>query len=192
MPASTQSKGVRGYGVEIEDSSSGLEASNLTLSVQHNITCGTETWPALSYSASLRWDAGGDAELRGSSPFSAGVSTSAARRFGDSFYTYLALGYNWHGSDESRGLPLADEQWSGLAAVEWRYAANRSWVLQYLVSEGVAADREPFDDPSNEIDLGWKWEYRPGTVLELGLIENIVEVDNSPDFGLHFGLRHRF
>ena len=32
----------------------------------------------------------------------------------------------------------------------------------------------------------------PGTVLEIGLIENMINVDNSPDFGLHFGIRHRF
>ena len=60
------------------------------------------------------------------------------------------------------------------------------------MSEGAAAERDPFDDPTNEIDIGWKWEFTRGTVLEPGLIENIVEVDNSPDFGLHFGLRHRF
>lgn len=179
-------------GVEIEDRSSGSEASNITLTLQHNLTCGSQTLPALAYSVSARWDAGGDADLRGSTPFSAGISASAARRLGNSFYTYLGLGYNWHGIDESRGLPLVDEQWSGLAALEWRYAANCSWVLQYLVSEGVAVDRDPFDKPSNELDLGWKWEFKRNTVLEIGLIENIIEVDNSPDFGLHFGLRHRF
>ena len=40
--------------------------------------------------------------------------------------------------------------------------------------------------------MGWKWEFSPGTVFEVGLIENLIEFDNSPDFGLHFGLRHRF
>ena len=27
---------------------------------------------------------------------------------------------------------------------------------------------------------------------ETGVIENIVTLDNSPDFGLHFGVQHRF
>lgn len=179
-------------GVQIEDRDSGSEASNLALTLQHNLTCGSAALPAIAYAASVRWDAGGHADLRGSSHFSAGLSASAARRLGDSFYAYLGLGYNWHGVDESRGLPLRDEQWSGLGALEWRYAANCSWVLQYLVSEGVAVDREPFDKPANELNLGWKWEFRKGTVFEVGLIENIIEVDNSPDFGLHFGIQHRF
>lgn len=179
-------------GVEIEDRSSSSEATHVTLTLQHNLTCGTDVWPAIAYSVSGRWDAGGDAELEGSSPFSGGISGSASRRLGDSFYTYLGLGYNWYGLDESRGLPLVDEQWGGLAALEWRYRATRSLVLQYLISEGVAVDRDPFDDPAHEIHVGWKGEIRSGTVLEIGLIENIIEVDNSPDFGLHFGLKHRF
>jgi hypothetical protein len=179
-------------GVEIEDRSSGSEATFVTLTMQHNVTCGTTVWPALAYSVSTRWDAGGDAELEGSSDFSAGISGSAAKRLGERFYTYLGLGYNWYGPDESRGLELKDEQWGGLAALEWSYRSRRSFVLEYLVNEGAAADRDPFDDPTHEVHLGWKCEVRPGTVLELGLIENIVNMDNSPDFGLHFGLRYRF
>jgi thiol-disulfide isomerase/thioredoxin len=179
-------------GIEIEDRSSGTETTHLALTLQHNLTCGTKLWPALAYSVSGRWDAGGDAELEGSSPFSAGISGSAARRLGESFYGYLGLSYNWYGLDESRGLPLVDEQWGALAALEWSYRANRSFVLQYLVSEGVALDRDPFDDSTHEINLGWKCEISLGTVLEIGLIENMINVDNSPDFGLHFGIKHRF
>ena len=179
-------------GVEIEDTSSGSEATNVTLTLEHNLTCGTAVWPALAYAVSGRWDAGGDAELEGSSPFSVGVSGAASKRLGESFYTYLGLGYNWYGLDESRGLPLVDEQWGGLAALEWSYRDQRALVLEYLINEGVAVDREPFDDPTHEVHLGWKGEIHRGTVLEIGLIENIINVDNSPDFGLHFGLRHRF
>jgi hypothetical protein len=178
-------------GIDIEDRSSGTEATHLTLSLQQSLTDGTRTWPALAASASVRWDAGGHADLEGDSRFSTGLTLSAARRLGEAFHGYLGLGYNWHGLDESRGLALTDEQWSGLAAVEWRRASNRSWVLQYLVSEAVSIDRAPFDKASHELNLGWKWEFKPGTVFEIGLIENIVELDNSPDFGLHFGIQHR-
>jgi thioredoxin-related protein len=179
-------------GVEIEDRSEGSEATHATLTLQHNVTCGTTVWPALAYSVSARWDAGGDAELEGSSDFSAGISGSAARRLGDRFYAYLGLGYNWFGPDESRGLPLVDEQWAAIAAVEWSYRSSRSLVLQYLVTEGAALDREPFDESTHEIAFGWKGEIHTGTVLEIGLLENVINADNSPDFGLHFGIRHRF
>ena len=179
-------------GVEIEDTSTGSESTHVTLTLQHNLTCGTTVWPALAYSVSTRWDAGGHADLEGSSDFSFGVSGSAARRLGEKFYAYLGAGYNWYGPDESRGLPLKDEQWGGLAALEWSYKPTRSLVLQYLVNEGAAVDRDPFDKITHEVHFGWKGEIRTGTVLEIGLIENIINADNSPDFGLHFGLRFRF
>jgi hypothetical protein len=179
-------------GVEIEDESDGSEATHVTFTFQHNLTCGTSVWPALAYSLSTRWDAGGDAELEGDSDISAGISVSAAKRLGDEWYAYLGGGYNWYGPDESRGLALRDEQWGGLAAVEWAYRSKRSLILEYLVNEGAAETRHPFDDPTHEIHLGWKREVRPGSVLEIGLIENLINADNSPDFGLHFGIRHRF
>ena len=128
---------------------------------------------------------------RGSAP-SLGLSVASSRRFSDDWYVYGALAYAWHGTDESRGLPLETRQASGLFAVEWRYAARASWVIQYLVSEGVAAQRDPFDDPTHEVNLGWKRELDGGSVIEIGLVENIIEADNSPDFGLHFGFLKRF
>jgi len=52
--------------------------------------------------------------------------------------------------------------------------------------------RAPFDEASFEVSAGWKREITSGTVLEVGLIENIIDSDASPDFGVHFGIRHRF
>ena len=62
----------------------------------------------------------------------------------------------------------------------------------FAAGEGVVEDFAPFSDPSNELTLGWKWEVVHNGVLEVGLIENIVSFDNSPDFGLHVGYSHRF
>ena len=179
-------------GVSINSDSSGSEARDLRLTLQHNLTCGSASMPAISFALDLGFHAGGRAQLRGDNPWSVSFSTALARRFGQGFYTYAGLGYAWHGLDQARGLPLEDSQWSGMLAFEWRYGAKSSWVLQYLLSEGVAKDRDPFDKPTNEINIGWKREIAEGTVFEIGLIENIIEVDNSPDFGLHFGLQYRF
>jgi len=179
-------------GVEIEDDSSGSESQVLSLSLQHNLTCGTKYLPAIAYGVDAGYRVGGGADLDGHSPWSVGLSASLARRIGEEFYAYLGLGHMWHGLDNYAGLPLEDQQWSVSAAVEWRNRARSSWILQYLVTEGVAESRDPFDDPAHEIDLGWKREIAAGLVLELGLIENIIEVDNSRDFGLHFALHKRF
>lgn len=67
-----------------------------------------------------------------------------------------------------------------------------SLILQYLGTEGQAVDFGPFSETSNEIVVGWKWEAAPGGVLEVGLIENVVTFDNSPDFGVHAAWTQRF
>ena len=70
--------------------------------------------------------------------------------------------------------------------------AQQSVLVQYLVTEGLIEDFAPFSDESNEITLGYKWEVRNRGVLEIGLIENIISFDNSPDFGFHVGFSQRF
>lgn len=179
-------------GVEVHDDNTGSEARNLTLTLQHTLTHGTELLPAVSVAVDTNYHLGGNADLEGDRHLSLGFSTSLARRFREEFYAYLGVGHVWYGPDEARGLALEDVQWSGLAALEWRYAPRAAWIVQYLVTSGVTRNRDPFDDSSHEINLGWKRELEPGLVIEVGLIENVIEPDSSPDFGLHFAIRRRF
>ncbi len=105
---------------------------------------------------------------------------------------FLFPSYAVHGLDRWQGIELRDDQLSGLLALEWRYQPKNSWILQYLVSEGVAETRDPFDENAHELGIGWKREVSPNTVLEIGLIENAITADNSPDFGIHLGLKFCF
>jgi hypothetical protein len=67
-----------------------------------------------------------------------------------------------------------------------------SFTLQYLGTQGVGKDLGVFSETSNEVVFGWKWEVRQAGVLEIGLLENIVVFDNSPDLGVHVGFTQRF
>ncbi len=40
--------------------------------------------------------------------------------------------------------------------------------------------------------LGVEYELFDGTLLEIAILENIINTDNSTDFGLHLGVRRRF
>ncbi len=168
----------------------GSFSRNLLLTVQHNITCGTSKWPALSWSATVRTSLGNPGDLEGDS-VDVALSVAAARRFGR-FYAYLTLGYAWYGSNAVYGLDLERTQASVLAAGEWRFRPRMSLLIQYLGTQGVATDLGVFSDPSHEVVLGWKWEIRQAGVLEVGLLENIIEFSNSPDFGVHVGWTQRF
>jgi thiol-disulfide isomerase/thioredoxin len=169
---------------------SGTFARNLLVTLQHNVTCGTVKWPALSWAATGRYSLGNPGDLEGSK-FDIALSAAASRRFGK-FYVYLTLGYAWYGSDSVFGIELETTQVTALAAAEWRFKPRMSFILQYLGTQGVAKDLGVFSDTSNEIVLGWKWELREAGVLEIGLLENVVSFDNSPDFGVHAAWTQRF
>lgn len=168
----------------------GSFSNSIALTFQHNITCGTETLPALSYAVTVRHNTRAD-DIQGGDNLDLGVSVAAARRFGN-FHGYVSLGYAYFGDETFRGIQLNDSQFSMLGAVEWRYRNNQSFLLQYLLSEGVAENFTDFSRFSNEITLGWKYELVRGTTIEVGLIENIFVFDNSPDFGVHAGVTTRF
>lgn len=169
----------------------GSFSESLLLTAQHNVTCGTEDLPAFAYALTVRTELGDQADLRDAEIIDLHGSVSASRRFGD-FFAYLSLGYAWFGKERFQDVELKTTQFSALLALEWQFTAGASFVLQYLLSEGVAERLPDFSDPSHEITLGLKVEIAPMTVFEFGLIENAVTSDNSPDFGLHAGLMLRF
>ncbi len=178
-------------GISIPREDRGSFSHEFLLALQHNITCGTDTLPALAYSLSLRADDDPTGDRKGGSPVDAAISASASKSFGD-FYGYAGLGVAWFGKERFRGVEMNTTQGSLLLALEWRYAAASSFLLQYLGSENIIDGPGPFGKVSSEFTLGWKTELQPGLLLELGLIENIVLMDNSPDLGFHAGLTWRF
>jgi len=171
------------------EESCGTFARSVLVSLQNNLTCGGRKLPALSWAVTGRYFLGGT-ELEGND-FDIALSVAASHRFGR-FYVYMTLGFAWFGSTSVYDLALNDTQFTVLAAGEWRFKPRMSLILQYLGSEGVAKDLGPFSSVSNEVIVGWKWELRPAGVLEIGLLENILSFDNSPDFGIHAAFTQRF
>jgi len=179
-----------GRSVDLGSGSSGTFARNLLFTFQHNVTCGSATWPAISYAVTGRYGVGEVGETEGGA-WDVALSVAASRRFGK-FYAYLTLGYAWYSSDTFYGVELEDTQFTILAAGEWRFKPRMSLFLQIMTTQGVAVDFDPFSKTSNEVILGWKWEVRQAGVLEIGLLENVVTFDNSPDFGVHAAFTQRF
>lgn len=58
----------------------------------------------------------------------------------------------------------------------------------FAQDEAAGVDLLP---PTHEITLGWKGEVARDAVLEIGLVENVITFDNSPDFGVHGGFSYR-
>ncbi|MCI0341719.1 MAG: DUF3187 family protein [Planctomycetales bacterium] len=180
----------RSPAVLVRGDDAGGFSREVLLTLQQNITCGTESGPSIALAATLRSDFGQSRYVRGGA-VDVGVSASAAQRLGD-LYAYAAAGFAWFGEEKFLGIPLRETQLSGLVAVEWRFLPRMSFVAQYLVTEGVARRLHEFSLPSHEITVGWKGEIGGRGALEIGFIENIVTFDNSPDFGVHLGFGQRF
>jgi len=176
--------------VTLDGRDRGSYTRSVQATLQHNLTCGTRRFPALSYSFTSRYETL-DVRLSEGSPWVFGASVAAAHRFGRS-YLYATLGYGRFGRNVFRGIQLDDTQFSWMLAFERRLVTRVSLLVQYLWTQGVIRDFGPFSEPSNEITLGFKWEVRDRGTFEIGLIENIIEFDNSPDLGFHFGYTQRF
>ncbi len=177
--------------ISLDNSDEGSFSNALLLAVQHNLTCGTEVLPAFAYALTLRANLDNNTHISGRMPVEPQLSVTGSKSVWE-LYFYASLAFGYFGTEHIGGIDLRHTQWSGLVATEWRFDSDMSLILQYLISQGVAKDLGDFSQASNEITLGWKWELAERTVFELGFIENIINFNNSPDFGVHVGLTVRF
>ncbi len=175
----------------ISQNEEGTVSRGLKLAVQHNVTCGTGGFPSFSYALQIRQAIEDSGPVDRDKAVDFGVSIASSKKFSN-VYIYFTGGYFFYGNDKVGNIKLRKEQKSGLLAFEWRYISRQSLLLQFLAAEGQAVNLGPFSDYSYEITLGWKWEMIRKFVFELGLIENVIIYDNSPDFGVHLGMSHRF
>lgn len=177
------------FGLTGEDSGIGLE--DMILSSQVRLTKGGPYLPQAMLVLHLKLPTGDKGDLYGSGCVDGGVSVLLGKRIWK-FFGYVSAQYTRFGGKEIAGIPMREDQVSVLTALEYPWCDRVSLVVQELVNTGAARDFYQFSEASHEITFGAKVETIAGTVLELGLIENLFRFDNSPDFGVHFGLSRRF
>lgn len=178
------------YGVEMTPEEYELYVRSLELTLSRQLIAPHAVLPTTAVSLTVRKAPDGE------SPFEQGdvdygLELNLAKRFGRN-HVYTNLGYTWFGTDRFNAVPLERQQFTGMIAYEWRVTPDQSLLAQYLYSEAViAAELGGLSEPSHEIYLGYKWRLEKA-VLELGLVENIVNYNNSPDFGIATGLVYKF
>jgi hypothetical protein len=62
-------------------------------------------------------------------------------------------------------------------------------IAQYLFNASIA-ESGPLASGSHEVTLGTRVHITRYTAFDVGLVENIINLNNGPDFGFHFGLIH--
>jgi hypothetical protein len=176
------------HGVDLGREIRGSFSQSLELSVQKVLIDKAVNWPALAVNLNMSYETLGDGVIeQGSVDY--GVQFSMAQKYAPG-YAYANLSLTRFGSDESLGIPLEEHQYSGMLGYEFTHSANQAFIVQYLFSQGVVKNLGALADVSHEIHLGYKWRSRQ-LLWQAGLVENIVNFDNSPDVAFTFGVTYR-
>ena len=165
----------------------GIALSDLLLSAKMHLYKGTRFLPAVLVGANLKIPTG----INEGGGVDVGGNLYLAKRLW-LFYAYFGVQYTHYSREEILGIPLSQEQWSYLVALEVPFTKRFSLLVQEFINTRVAKNFYQFSDATYEVTLGVKYRLKERTVLEFGLLENLVNYDNSPDFGFHFGITHRF
>jgi len=176
--------------VVVEDNEQVAVTEQLVFSVHRVLTPGDEVLPAVA------WSVTGKANLRGAGQIEGDVvdlatSVSVSKQLGD-FYAYATLSFAWYGSETFYGIGLKPHLLSIASAVEYVVTNGFSLILQHQWTEGAVERLGAFSEPSYEISVGAKILLAENTMFEVSVVENIINFDNSPDFGLHTGLTIQF
>jgi len=84
-------------------------------------------------------------------------------------------------------FPAERLQMTGFAALVRPLTPRAAVIVQYLFNEGVAVSG-PLSESAHEVTVGGRFRLSDQAALDVGLVENIINYDNGPDFGIHFGI----
>ena len=165
----------------------GLALSDMVFSLKLRLFSGNDFLPALLLGGNLKIPTG--TMEGGGVDFGGGLYlTKRIWRL----YGYFGVDYLRCSKEEILGVHMNPDQWRFLLGLEYPFGDRFSVIIQHLMHTSVASDFYQFSEHTYGIALGVKCRIFSRTLLEFGMLENVIEHDNTPDVGVHFGLRHRF
>lgn len=161
-----------------------LNNSNISLMSSYILCPGTNTLPAISLSGVLAY-ALETPFSDDNEPIDVSVGLGLSKRWSVRWISYHTLNYTHYGQTDMPYLKFEEDGFSTTNALAWEKSPSLSFLVQYMYHEGVIKNLDSLSDSTHEIGLGFKWRLRKKGVIEFGLIENIIDYANSPDFGVH-------
>lgn len=154
------------------------------------LTEGNARWPAVGLTFGGSVPVGNDEELFGVGEPVFGCGVLASKRLNPQSAHIVTAGtsFTFTPREELAGIRLERTEIAGLLGWEWQYSESVSLIGQYAVHSPVAKDFFEFADPIHELNLGVKWDMSDHTQLEFSITENLFALNNSTDFGVHFGI----
>jgi hypothetical protein len=176
-----------------ETSAEDLENNGMVFLMNYMLTHGTKIWPAANVFGGVRYALNCAELCKDNHPVDAGFGLGLAKRWSKRWYTYASLGYTHYESRDPREpapgvtpMDFENNALTGLFVLSWHYTPTFAILAQYLYSGPSIKNIDGLDEASHEIHFGFKWKTKYGLV-EMALIENVISMSNSPDFGLHVG-----
>lgn len=115
-------------------------------------------------------------------------------RIGRDHTLYSMLSATHRNPEDFQDIPL--EEWTYNWAGGWQYRPSmlHAFLVEYRVQEGEVKESTglaPLNEHAHEITLGYRLHL--GTAaLELALVENLINMDNSADIAFSAALRYKF
>ncbi len=174
------------YGVQLDDFEDESLESALKVDLQYH--CYQTATDALSVSGLLYFDQSDDDSFR-SDAFEYGLQINYSKLVGNhSFHSTFGVIKR---SDESNleELDIVDVTTElGLGYV-YSLSENHHLMTEYYIYQGALDDGSAFSKPSQEVTLGYRYNFVDIGAVELSTTENIGNMDNSTDIMFTLGLR---
>lgn len=176
------------YGVEIHDFNRETLSSALTFYTSYQLL--ETTHHGLSLGGSLYYN------YVPSGPFETSTFEQALqlnysyRTYRHAFYTMLGLSFR-HDDETLSGVPYNSVTYAVGIGYQYRLSYNHRLLAEYHVYEGATDATSDLSEPSHEVLLGYRYHFW-NSAIEISMIENIFNMDNSADIAFTLGYRHRF
>ena len=126
-----------------------------------------------------------------------GFGLGLTKRLGKGVSMSGVLGYT--GLKEARysgraldRVSFENHQITAMASLAWHIRQGFSLEGQYIYTSPVLKGIRGMDKASHEVILGAAMAVTQHHTLNFAVIENIINMDNSPDFGIHLSLKQHF
>jgi opacity protein-like surface antigen len=189
-------EGPNGELLWLDNSDSALGLANPTLTIRKELIRGFHARPALTAELMIKPPIGtGASDSQG---WQIGLDLAMRWAFADRFQAFVTIGHLFDTVDQKIfGIPTEKFQVFLMLGLEYRVSENVTFVFHFLYQARASSDHafRLLSLPTHEFVGGLKWA--PGGthdrwIVELGLIENSINDANTPDFGMHLALHHRF
>lgn len=167
----------------------GFGLGDIVLKTHWNLNDGGKWFPAVSLQGLMSLPT--STKGFGSSGMDVGLAVSFYKTFWKRFHLYAVLGGTYLTDSKTEGIRYERETNQAVVGAEVRVGSEVSIIVQYMSFSPLLRSPTPLNRTRNYVTGGIKWEFMPGSALELGVVENLYPFTSSSDIALSAGLSFR-